>query len=425
MRAGASKRDITVPELLGNPDVHDPLFARVLVLDDGENAAAIICLDMIWPSFPEVREKIREKLGIALTVVNCSHTHQHARGGQNDRWRKVVGQMIYETVEEAYADMVPVSLHAGRASVQLGRNRYGKDFTQEVVPWVNVLEARGENGQPVAVLFEHAAHPVLTLECGAISADYPAYAVTRINEEFGDAVVPMFAQGCGGTVNADPVGYSIKSGWHKNAEKSGRKLGDAVLAAMRKSTEIKADKLALRSSTTMLPLRVPSMEQWKEQVARLKKEKPGDEAAMKSLQLMKGIIERGEQLGSQYQVNAVMLGSEWVLVTLAGDVFGEYELFVNAYAPFDHDMTFGYTNAGDGEDDYEYYILTDKAIALSKRKPDRARGGCGDAFWTIKASTHEGVRSPYDVGVEAAIHEAIISLWTEPRQRAEKLACAY
>ena len=28
MKAGATKRDITVPELIGNPDVHDPLFAR-------------------------------------------------------------------------------------------------------------------------------------------------------------------------------------------------------------------------------------------------------------------------------------------------------------------------------------------------------------------------------------------------------------
>ena len=45
----ASRRDVTVPELMGDPLVHDPLFARVLLLDDGDESAAIICLDMIAP----------------------------------------------------------------------------------------------------------------------------------------------------------------------------------------------------------------------------------------------------------------------------------------------------------------------------------------------------------------------------------------
>ena len=88
MRAGASKRDITFPELLGNPIVHDPLFARVLVLDDGTNSVAIVCVDMVWPSFPEIREKIKQQLGISLTLVNCNHTHSDARGEHNDIWRK-------------------------------------------------------------------------------------------------------------------------------------------------------------------------------------------------------------------------------------------------------------------------------------------------------------------------------------------------
>ena len=56
MKAGASKRDITVPELLGNPIIHDPLFARVLVLDDGDSSVAIITRDNCIAFFPEVRE---------------------------------------------------------------------------------------------------------------------------------------------------------------------------------------------------------------------------------------------------------------------------------------------------------------------------------------------------------------------------------
>ena len=413
MRAGASKRDITFPELLGNPIVHDSLFARVLVLDDGTNAVAIVCLDMVWPSFPEIREKIKQQLGISLTLVNCNHTHSDARGEHNDIWRETVGQSIYEMVEEAYANRAAVTLHAGRASVQLGGNRYGSDFTQEVVPWVNVLAVHTNDDKPLAILFEHAAHPVVTLECGALSADYPGYAIARINEELGDDVVPMFAQGCGGTVNAEPVGFTVESGWHENAEKAGKQLGEAVLEAIHHSDEIKADTIKTRSKTVTLPLRVPSMEQWEKQVEELRNERQDDSTAMNALHTVKTIVERGEQPGLTYCINAVMLGSEWLLVTMAGDVFGEYELFVNSHAPFDHDMTFGYTNSREGEDDHEHYILTDKAIALSIRKPHRAQTSCRDALRVIKASTHENVRLPYAVGIEAVIHEGIKSLWTD------------
>ena len=223
----------------------------------------------------------------------------------------------------------------------------------------------------------------------------------------------MFAQGCGGNTNAEPVGFSVKSGWYENARREGRKLGDAVLAAMRKSTEIKADKFTARSKTIMLPLRVPSMEEWEDQVTRLKKERPDDQAAMSSLQRVKGIIERGEQPGLPNEINAVMFGSEWCLVTMAGEVFTEYELWVNAFAPFDHSMVFAFTNAVTDarEEHYASYILTDKALALSIRRPDLANRSCRDALRLHSPTTHEGVRLPYAVGIEVLIRQAIVSLW--------------
>ncbi len=163
MKAGASRRDVTIPELLGNPAVHDPLFVRVLVLDDGETVVTIIGLDMVRPGFPEVREKLVRDFGMAQVLVNCSHTHQDNRRGYNERWGQAAGKLIYEAVAEAYEKRVPVSLHVGRAPVVVGKNRYGDAFSQDIVPWVNVLEARRKDGGKVAVLFEHPAHPVLTL----------------------------------------------------------------------------------------------------------------------------------------------------------------------------------------------------------------------------------------------------------------------
>lgn len=422
MKAGASKRDITVPELIGNPDVHDPLFARVLVLDDGDNAVAIICLDMISPWFPEIREKIRKQLGISCTLVNNQHTHSNGRGmGHSDEWRETVGQLIYDAVEEAYANMAPVSLHTGRAGVQIAHNRYGDAFTQAVVPWVNVLEARAEDGRKVAVLFETAAHTVIAMTHPGISADYPAYAIMRINEEFGDEIVPMFAQGCGGNVNGDYV-----SGGHENAEKTGRKLGEAVLVALRETTEIKADKFALRTKTIMLPLQLPSMERWEKTIERIKvggevpprEGWPNNESTMKTMETLKGMMERGEQPEFQMEINAVMLGSEWCLMTMAGELFTEYELWVNAYAPFDHNMVFAFTNAfvGASDDEYIGYVPTDRALALAIKTPIVAESACMEAgsfpgfFHGVRV---EGAYTCYAVGIEGMIKEAITSLWTK------------
>ncbi len=415
MSAGVAKRDVSFPELLGEVKVHDPLFARVLILDDGTDEVAIICLDMVEPWFPEVRARIQQQLGITLTLVNCSHTHSGMRTLHNDKWQEAVGKLIYEAAEEAYANRVPVSLHAGRAPVRAAYNRYGDAFSQEELPWVNVLEVRTGGGNTLAVLFEYAAHPVITIAGRALSADFPGYAISRIHEILGDEVLPIFAQGCGGNTNGYPVGFPL-GGPYENAANTGRQLGDAVLTAMRNASDIRTDRLTIRSKTILLPLRVPSIRDWVEDVSRLQEESPVDEAAMKSLQVLKGIIESKEQPGLRYQLNAIMLGSEWCLLALPGEVFTEYELWVNAFAPFNHTMVLAFTNdstyAKPGNS-YASYILTDKALALSIKKPREAEASCSEALLTHLASTHENVRLPYAVGIEVAIKEAITALWTE------------
>ena len=160
MKAGVSTRDMTFPELIGNPPIHDPLFAKALVLDDGEETLCIICLDMVDPFFPEIREKIQQQLGIKHTLINCSHTHADGRDSRDEDWAKRMGELIFSAAEEAYANRVDVSLRVGRGSAQVGYNRRLADengvaimaVNQEgaVVPWVNTLAAYTEDGRPLA-----------------------------------------------------------------------------------------------------------------------------------------------------------------------------------------------------------------------------------------------------------------------------------
>ena len=190
-------------------------------------------------------------------------------------------ELIFSAAEEAYAIRVDVSLRVGRGSAQVGYNRRLADengvvvmaFNKEgaVVPWVNTLSAYTEDGRPFAVLFEHAAHPVITMTSGDISADFPGHAANHITEELGGGITALFAQGCGANNNGFPVSFSIKSGWHERAEEAGRKLGRGVLEAMLNSTEIKTDRLRVKSTRVTLPTQEPpSMELWRESCERLR-----------------------------------------------------------------------------------------------------------------------------------------------------------
>jgi len=46
-----------------------------------------------------------------------------------------------------------------------------------------------------------------------------------------------------------------------------------------------------------------------------------------------------------FEINAVMLGEEWLMVMMAGEVFADYELWLDKTAPFRHTMACGLTNA--------------------------------------------------------------------------------
>lgn len=90
LRGGCSKVNITPPVgvwLSGygsrdkpSDDIHDDLYARAIVLDDGSNAVAIISVDLLWipPQITsEVRAMVKDKTGIPERNILISATHTH------------------------------------------------------------------------------------------------------------------------------------------------------------------------------------------------------------------------------------------------------------------------------------------------------------------------------------------------------------
>ena len=432
VKAGAAQRDITPP--VGTEiqhyfrisvGVHDPLFARCLYLEDEQdNQVAIVSLDLILGRFKacdELRDAIRKETGIKHTLLAFSHSHSSLELGprgetkvKNDtgsKWNDKTLDAILAIVKEAKERAEVVTLRVGRSEAQVGFNRrvlnkqtgsifMGPNRQGPVVPWVNVLVADSQKtGKPVAVLFQHAAHPVIVPDSSKmISADFPGAAVKRIREKLGKDVIALFGQGCAGNIN----GFPLRS-THQKADEAGHKLADAVLKAMSGSVLISSKTFQVKYASAPLPSRaLPSQKSWSKMAAENQK----DARRMQQLNAIKALMVTGkEPPARRFEASAVVFGHQWCLTTMPHEMFAQYELWIDKNAPFKRTMTFAYTNG------YQGYIAVDTAWKMGPK------GGYEAASlpnWSGQVgSPHFG---PPAVGTEKMIKETLASLWSDDEE---------
>jgi hypothetical protein len=409
--------------------VRDPLFARCLYLEDSQGSSlAIVCLDLASVDFEaanELRKEIREKTGTNHALINFSHSHASVPLGPRGRtriandtgsqWNDQTLDAIVAMVKKAKGRAGPASLRAGRAAAQVGFNRrlvnketgaveMNVNRDGPVVPWVNVLVAdSSETHKPVAVLFEHAAHPVIApTATQLISADYPGAAAKRIRQVLGDGAIALFAQGCGGNIN----GFPLRS-THEQADQAGRRLGDAAIEAIAASEPIKSQAFRVKYAEAMLPSApLPSEEEWKTMAEQNK----ADPRRMEQLNRIRGLLDRGEKPPPRrLAACAVMFGSEWCLVAMSGEMFCQYELWVDKNAPFKRSMTFGYTGGGSG------YIAMDEDLRMGAKggyEAARLPNWCGQVWGPCIG--------PPAVGCEKIVKDTLASLWADGEKKGQK-----
>ena len=120
LRAGVAKSDITTSE--EDVPVHDPLYARALVLDDGTTQIAIVAMDVVSIGdlsdvsdefLGNVRARIESDLGIpgAHVLVNATHTHPPTRRLLCDDAEQV--SRTFDAVKRALENLTPVTVGWG------------------------------------------------------------------------------------------------------------------------------------------------------------------------------------------------------------------------------------------------------------------------------------------------------------------------
>ncbi|MCH8814665.1 MAG: neutral/alkaline non-lysosomal ceramidase N-terminal domain-containing protein [Chloroflexi bacterium] len=221
--AGAATVDITPPpggqmDGYGNrtqpsTGVHDPLFARILVLDDGASPCAIVGCDLLGmhPGITaEVRDRVTSATGIAPEAVLVAATHSHAgprglRGGMFSRLDEPLAAEIAEKVSNAivaaYEARRPAILKLGQAHLDtVSMNRRHPDWPSD--PILRVLLIDGIDAPPVATLLNFACHATITNGSNLLlSAEFPG-AACRIVQEHTEAPCVYLNGACG---NVNPV----------------------------------------------------------------------------------------------------------------------------------------------------------------------------------------------------------------------------
>ncbi len=219
--AGAAAADITPPvgvlmDGYGNrttpsEGVHDPLEARVVVLDYGPSGrCAIVSCDLLG-MHPEVTAELRRRAfqaaGVPAEGLLLAATHNHAgpyglRGGMFSRLDEALAgrfvDQVAGAIARAWEGRRPATLKAGRTILDtVSMNRRHPDWP--IDPVMRVLLADADEG-PVASVLNFACHG--TVLSGAnlmLSGEFPGAAARLLLEQTGAPCV--YLNGACGNVN--------------------------------------------------------------------------------------------------------------------------------------------------------------------------------------------------------------------------------
>ncbi|MFC1604231.1 neutral/alkaline non-lysosomal ceramidase N-terminal domain-containing protein [Planctomycetota bacterium] len=298
LKGGTAKVDITPPIgawLSGygsrkkpSEGILDPLYAKALVLDDGQEKIAIVSADLLWVPLEmtnEIRRQVQEKIGIPQENIMICGTHTHfapkidridknwpdaAIAEIDESYVEVLKKKIFDSIMLADKDIKDVNLGVGKGEMtEIVYNRRTKkpdgtvamtfnlpaaspDLTfGPIDPELCVLRVDDSDGSLVAAVVNYACHPVSgdpnREKFFYISADYPGYTAGVIEQAEGGNCI--FLLGTAGNMN--PVRLNRK---HPRMQ-IGKALGGAALRHIQFTQPCGEVKISALKRTVALPIK--------------------------------------------------------------------------------------------------------------------------------------------------------------------------
>jgi len=258
--AGAAKVDITPQELAGLTNlwkrpfegVHDPIFLRALVVDNGANIAAIVAADLLeFGDTMAVRKRIAQEIGIPAdhVIITACHDHNAPRAGKvtpgataqvggpaTAAYTEKVYDQVIDVVRQAKAALQPVRVGIGTGAADVNTNRdefttqgwklgTNPDGPSDKTVWVVKFETM--TGEPIAILMNYAVHAVvLGPDNSLVTGDIAGAAERYVERYYKDKVVALWTIGAAGDQN--PKYMSWDTTYDQRDREPGYPLMDAL-----------------------------------------------------------------------------------------------------------------------------------------------------------------------------------------------------
>ncbi len=390
-RAGLAAIDITPPvgwRMSGyfyerlSTGTHDPLQAKAMVLQQGDERAALVFCDLIGVPATitgPVRAAASRKTGIPAANIMIAATHTHTGplyyGGLREYlheravkangkdpfegvdYRQILSDRLVSVIVQANRQLIPVDLQVTKTnltglafnrryqmkngSVQFNPGKTNDNVVRSAGPVDPELILLGikrrDDRQAIGCLTSFALHAD-TVGGTEYGADFPCYLERSLRRVAGERFMSFFGNSACGDINHINITDPRPQKGVVEAERIGRVLGGRVAGSFWALQPVERPHLMIHGETVAVPLQKYSAAQ----IADARQAMDG--IGGKELPFLKQVEAykimdlqlRGSTLTAEVQV--FRIGADTAVVALPGEIFCELGMLVRQRSPFRNTM---------------------------------------------------------------------------------------
>jgi hypothetical protein len=320
--------------------IHDDLFVKTLLLDDGSTKVILLTLDLCFHDFAltqTVGNYLRNKYKVSPDNLILSYTHTHTGpaikgydpGQYSEEYEEFLLNRIQNCLDKAFVNIFEGTIEYGRINDDWSVNRRkcidGKfvnapNLEGVTDPELVFLKICDEDKNIKVLLLNHSCHVVTLGASSWISADFPGRICHLLEAEYYGSV-SLFFQGAGANtrpkIAIDPAGDAWRSCRFDQVDEMSSAIVAGIKKAILRGQSVAIDSLNLGSKRFVIPLEIePYPKAHFEKIANDAKEVP---QMRKSANI---VVQQYDSLDNVVRLNAsiIRLSDDMYIAFLCGEV---------------------------------------------------------------------------------------------------------